>query len=211
MSLNNQKQGILVVSIIIVLFTLGLIYYVYQNDKNTKTSNIDEVKLSAIPIITNKSTVEPSETTTTSTETIVTTTETQITTSETTQNPQTNENYVLIENSKRNYDFYYPKEWTIATNEDDYIVLKTSDSKVNFQFRSDMMTNFGLPEYSNATTKTISLDGQDVVVYYVENPNNKLAYTKFSIGEMPYLILYSYPKDGNTEEFEKLIGTVNFK
>lgn len=118
--------------------------------------------------------------------------------------------WLTYSNQKYGILFKYPPEWSIVENQEDYASLQNMDGSVSFEFRSDLMTNFGLEGFNIDSTENITVLGSSgKKVTFSNNAYNGI-YVKFSQTGKDHLAIFYYPKSDSsgTQIFDIIINSM---
>lgn len=131
----------------------------------------------------------------------------------------------MVSNTKNGYSFKYPKDWTIATKQNDYLQMGNTANGEYFEWRSGPMTGTDYMGYKEDSQKNISVGCQNAKITYLSgdptadpphNVKDRLVLVQFENNGIPHVIIFTYKYIGASvssdivEIFNLILKTAEF-
>lgn len=128
------------------------------------------------------------------------------------------EDWSLYANAAQGYSFRYPADWIVSTAEDDFVVLEYAGYYINFQFRSDAMSAFGIdPSYTLDSQADVEVYCQPAVESAFSMDTERLRLVTFEYEAVPHVLLMTYTDLGASvsgdiiDAFHLIMKTIEFE
>lgn len=130
-----------------------------------------------------------------------------------------------VSNAKNGYSLKYPKDWTLAEKQDDYLQMVNDANGEYFEWRSGPMTGTDFYGYEETSRKNISVGCQNAkIAYFSGDPTadpphdakDRFILVQFEKDGVPHVIIFTYKSYGASissdiaEMFELILKTVEF-
>ena len=122
-----------------------------------------------------------------------------------------------IENSKYDYSFKYPEDWTIKNEDKKRITLQGDSGNTHFQFLSAEMTALDYLGYTVTSTKNAKVACQSAKETFLANGDDRMIFTQFKKDGTDHLLMMTYKYLGASlssdmvEMYDLILKSVEFK
>lgn len=130
------------------------------------------------------------------------------------------EDWESYTNETYNYTFKYPTSWQLKSEDENMVTFTddTDDIDLEFQFRSERMTEIGVDtSYSKTSTSTTQIACVDATKAYFTSDEHNLIWVTFEKDSTPHLLILTYSSTVGAsvssdvgEEFDIVLKTIEF-